>query len=292
MSDIEIARAANKKPIQEIGDKIGIPTEHLLPYGHDKAKVSAFLFSWLSMVAHADSRLDQALRHYLQDRDDLALPVLAELAVDGNVDAQLMLARVRTGPPSPFLQRLTSVERRRLISGTVDGDVDAISGRVARERTGAVAEHGDDATYDDVVARAAGAGTPQEELRYLASLPAFPGAEQMERTLEACRTTIRTQNAPSILAASVAHRRHGPMAWTFVRSNWEELTTRFPHNSVPRLLSGITAVIDEATAHDITGFLAEHPVPQGGATIDQHLERMRISLDARARERSRLADQL
>ena len=40
MSDIEIARAANKKPIQEIGDKIGIPNEHLLPYGHDKAKVS------------------------------------------------------------------------------------------------------------------------------------------------------------------------------------------------------------------------------------------------------------
>ncbi len=39
-SDIEIARAANKKPIQEIGSKLGIPTEHLLPYGHDKAKVS------------------------------------------------------------------------------------------------------------------------------------------------------------------------------------------------------------------------------------------------------------
>jgi formate--tetrahydrofolate ligase len=40
-SDIEIARAAKKKPIQEIGAKIGIPDEHLLPYGHDKAKVSA-----------------------------------------------------------------------------------------------------------------------------------------------------------------------------------------------------------------------------------------------------------
>jgi len=40
-SDIEIARAAKKKQIQEIGQKIGIPTEHLLPYGHDKAKVSA-----------------------------------------------------------------------------------------------------------------------------------------------------------------------------------------------------------------------------------------------------------
>ena len=39
-SDIEIAREANKKPIQEIGAKLDIPSEHLLPYGHDKAKVS------------------------------------------------------------------------------------------------------------------------------------------------------------------------------------------------------------------------------------------------------------
>ena len=39
-TDIQIAREAKKRPIQEIGDKIGIPTEHLLPYGHDKAKVS------------------------------------------------------------------------------------------------------------------------------------------------------------------------------------------------------------------------------------------------------------
>ena len=40
-SDIEIAREANKKPIQEIGAKLGIPSADLLPFGHDKAKVSA-----------------------------------------------------------------------------------------------------------------------------------------------------------------------------------------------------------------------------------------------------------
>ncbi|MGB7262804.1 MAG: formate--tetrahydrofolate ligase [Albidovulum sp.] len=39
-TDIEIAREAKKRPIMEIGDKLGIPQEHLLPYGHDKAKVS------------------------------------------------------------------------------------------------------------------------------------------------------------------------------------------------------------------------------------------------------------
>ena len=39
-SDIEIAREAVKRPIQEIGAKLGIASEHLLPYGHDKAKIS------------------------------------------------------------------------------------------------------------------------------------------------------------------------------------------------------------------------------------------------------------
>ncbi|MBF9034066.1 formate--tetrahydrofolate ligase [Rhodobacterales bacterium HKCCE2091] len=38
-TDIEIARAANKKPIQEVGARLGIPAEALLPYGHDKAKL-------------------------------------------------------------------------------------------------------------------------------------------------------------------------------------------------------------------------------------------------------------
>ena len=40
-SDIEIARAATKKPIKDVGAKLGIPVEQLVPYGHDKAKVSA-----------------------------------------------------------------------------------------------------------------------------------------------------------------------------------------------------------------------------------------------------------
>ena len=39
-TDIEIAREAKKKNIMEIGAKLGIPSESLLPYGHDKAKVS------------------------------------------------------------------------------------------------------------------------------------------------------------------------------------------------------------------------------------------------------------
>ena len=40
-SDIEIAQAAHLEPIQKIAGKLGIPSEALVPYGHDKAKISA-----------------------------------------------------------------------------------------------------------------------------------------------------------------------------------------------------------------------------------------------------------
>ena len=39
-TDIQIAREAAKRPIQEIGQKLGISSADLLPYGHDKAKES------------------------------------------------------------------------------------------------------------------------------------------------------------------------------------------------------------------------------------------------------------
>jgi len=39
MSDIEIATAATLRPITEVAETLGISAEHLVPYGHDKAKV-------------------------------------------------------------------------------------------------------------------------------------------------------------------------------------------------------------------------------------------------------------
>ncbi|WP_440411602.1 formate--tetrahydrofolate ligase [Neorhizobium petrolearium] len=54
-SDIEIARAAKKKPIVEIGARLGIPADALAPYGYDKAKVGADFIASLS--ARQDGKL-------------------------------------------------------------------------------------------------------------------------------------------------------------------------------------------------------------------------------------------
>lgn len=40
LSDLEIAQAADKSSIMDIGSNLGIPANSLIPYGHDKAKIS------------------------------------------------------------------------------------------------------------------------------------------------------------------------------------------------------------------------------------------------------------
>ena len=47
-SDIEIAQAASVRPIQEIAEKLEIPTDALIPYGHDKAKIGADFINAIS----------------------------------------------------------------------------------------------------------------------------------------------------------------------------------------------------------------------------------------------------
>lgn len=47
-SDIEIARAAQLRPMPEIAAKLGIPEEALIPYGRDKAKIEAGFLAGLA----------------------------------------------------------------------------------------------------------------------------------------------------------------------------------------------------------------------------------------------------
>ena len=54
-SNIEIARAANLEPIQNVATKLGIPGEHLLPFGRDKAKVSGSFID--SLAGRPDGKL-------------------------------------------------------------------------------------------------------------------------------------------------------------------------------------------------------------------------------------------
>ncbi len=131
--------------------------------------------------------------------------------------------------------------------------------------------------------------TPQEEQRFLYALADVRQPEQMERVLELAMTPeVRTQNAPFLIGACVANRDNGPLAWRLVHERWDEMNERFPSNSIVRMLSGIRTVSDPALAADIQAFTAEHPVPQAKQTLQQHLERMQVTVALREREADRL----
>ena len=40
LTDIQIAQQAELRPITEIAAKLGFSAEEIIPYGHDKAKIS------------------------------------------------------------------------------------------------------------------------------------------------------------------------------------------------------------------------------------------------------------
>ncbi|MEO1062756.1 MAG: M1 family metallopeptidase [Actinomycetota bacterium] len=155
-----------------------------------------------------------------------------------------------------------------------------------------VAEHGDATTYDAYLHQHRTSTNPQQQLRYLYALASFPDRAELDRTLDLAVTEVRTQNAPFLLAGCLNHPEHGPAAWSTVRSRWDEITERLPSNTITRVVSGVRWLIDDETSADVAAFLAEHPVPQGQRTVDQHLEKLRVLTELRRRERPRLADAL
>jgi hypothetical protein len=77
--------------------------------------------------------------------------------------------------------------------------------------------------------------------------------------------------------------------WAFVRDHWDEVRARFPGTLLPRLLDGVTWLVDDASITDVPRFLADHPVPEGTRVIAQHLERQRLHRALVDRERARLS---
>ncbi len=61
LSDIETARAARKKPIVEIGARLGIDATHLIPFGHDKAKIDSGFLKSLDGRRDGKRMLDTAI---------------------------------------------------------------------------------------------------------------------------------------------------------------------------------------------------------------------------------------
>ncbi len=118
------------------------------------------------------------------------------------------------------------------------------------------------------------ATTPQDQVRYLYALAAPEDPDLLSRTLSLCLSgEVRTQDAPYVIGAVLASRAGAHRAWPFIEEHWDTIRSRFPDNSIPRLLEAMSSLADADLAGRIHAFLDTHPVPQT-KPVAQSLEKL------------------
>jgi puromycin-sensitive aminopeptidase len=142
-----------------------------------------------------------------------------------------------------------------------------------------VATTGGTAEYEVYLERYRKPTNPQEENRYLYGLAAFDQPELAQRTYDLATTEVRTQNAPFVLQLLIANRETGPASWQRITTEWDSLVERFPANILPRMLDGVrTLCRTPEQAEAVATFVQSHPLPAGGKTVEQILERLDVNV--------------
>jgi puromycin-sensitive aminopeptidase len=156
-----------------------------------------------------------------------------------------------------------------------------------------VAATGGEDEFEAFLARYRAPANPQEENRYLYALAAFNDPGLATRAFELATSEVRTQNAPFLVQLLLANRVTGPGIWERVTEEWDALVAAFPSNMLPRMLDGVRLLCNPPSlAERVTRFIEAHPLPAGGKTVEQILERLAVNVTFGQREAADLAGTL
>jgi puromycin-sensitive aminopeptidase len=145
--------------------------------------------------------------------------------------------------------------------------------------------------YDALLARYRAAATPQEEMRSLNALSAFPDIALAERTFDLAMTEVRSQNGWIVIAALLANREAGQAIWLRITEAWDSILERFPKNAHARIAEAIPSLCgDAAFARTVVQFLADHPLASGPRRVAQSVERLNVNVAFAERERAHLGE--
>jgi puromycin-sensitive aminopeptidase len=147
-----------------------------------------------------------------------------------------------------------------------------------------LAYSGTSADYENFYQKFKNAQTPQEETRYLFALANFRIPELIERTLDlTINGDVRTQNSPYLMRNILLNRYARSQGWGFMKRHWDEMLRQYPDNSIARMCEGIIGLVEPKLEAEAREFFAVHPVKQGAKQMEQHLERLRVTVLCRQR---------
>ena len=212
-----------------------------------------------------------------------AEPVASETMRTSQLRGALFVASGNLTASGSEIREATIARARALLEQVdVDAELHAAAIKV-------VAANGNTSDFQRFRSGFENAGNPQDEIRNLYALPAFPGADEIDAvTAMALDGSIRSQNAPFVLAQALMNRANGAAVWQRIANDWGSINEMFPSNTIVRMLTGIRWLTDDSSVEQIGEFFDGRELPQGQKQLDQHLERQRVN----AAFRSRVADQL
>lgn len=217
----------------------------------------------------------------------ILLPLLDKIGFEAKTDEQEGTSRLRAsviaalGTIGKHLDTIAECKDLFVHEMSIEQDIDPdIVSAVLK----VVASNGDEADFAFMLDRYRHPSTPQEENRYLMALTHFREPELIKKVLRMTLDDIRSQNGPFVIANLLTGKSSGPLAWQFLKENWDALLERFPDNTISRMLSGISALISEEShllADEINSFFNSHQIPSGEKSLQQTLERYQVNLGFR-----------
>ena len=154
-----------------------------------------------------------------------------------------------------------------------------------------LAHTGDVAVYDEFRQISHNAATPQEEQRYQFALASFRQPDLFTRTLDmTLNGEVRTQNAPYLMRSLLMNTEGRELAWRFLQERWGDMLEKFPDVSIVRMCEGITALVTPELEAQVNAFFTDHPVPNAGKMMDQHLEKLHVAVACQQREAENLRE--
>jgi puromycin-sensitive aminopeptidase len=240
-------------------------------------------FSFLNRIISREDR--PALETVVRDR---VMPAVKDLGWDPKPGESDLVRQLRGdligalgklgNDPSTQQEAAELYQRYRKDPATADSNV--VPALVA-----ILAYTGDEARYEEFSERYRTAATPQEERRYLFALAAFRHEDLLKRTLvRTINGEIRTQDAPFIVAATMADVYGRELAWEFVKANWDQMDRLFPKQGLRRMCGGIVGLATPELEEDVRAFFTARKIDLGGKTLEQYLEQLRVAVAFRERE--------
>jgi puromycin-sensitive aminopeptidase len=235
---------------------------------------------------------DDALPGFQARVRALLKPVVEDLGdpVEGEDDLVGKLRGLLVGATAVLGADTDTQQRCRHWFTQAATDPTSVHPELVAASTPVMAATGDEHDFELLLEGFRAAATPQAQLRHLFSLAEVDSAALLARTCElAMSSEVKTQNAPFLLRACIANRRHGHQAWRFVSEHWHEAIDRFPANTIVRMVESVKLLNREAQVGEVQAFFADHTVPEGAKTLEQIIERQRINAALRSRESAALA---